>query len=270
MNRQVLEAVSFPVEKRQVYFKGAQGYPNPIPGRQAVVRTDTEQALSIVSDEYKLVPYAEVVEPLLEAVDKQGGKLVERTYGRRASPVRIEGDGKRVWIEATFGGGIEIGKDLIQPRLVYGNSYDTTSAVRVICGFFQVKCTNAGALMIPGQVRGMGGGSFYAQHHGKWDLELAKIGDGIKLFLDGFENHAQSLRSMLNMRVPDQVMDQLSIGIIGQRALAKKPLTPQDQESAWAFYSRLTNYITMDFKGGQQPAERRAAAALKEIMEQMR
>lgn len=268
MNREVLKAVSFPVEKRKIYFKDGDGM-KQIEGKEAVVRTDTLRALSVVSEQYELVPYQEVVEPILEQIDKHGGTLVTRDFGRRASPVRIEGDGKRVWLEAKFNDGITIGKDLIVPRLVYGNSYDTTAAVRMIVGFFQVKCTNAGALMTPGEIRGLGSGDLWAQHSKRYKDELAKIGPAIKSFLSQFGERADSLRAMANITVDPDKAERIAIQVMGERALGKKPLEPRDHESAWAFYSRITNYLTIDFKGGQQPAESRAAWALAEIQKLM-
>lgn len=268
-NEEVLKQVSFPVTKRQVYFRDLDAGFVEVHNRMAVVRTDTNQALSVVSKDYRLVPYREVVEPLLEQIDKTGGKLVSRDFGRRSSPVRVEGHGRRVWIEAKFGHTYKIGADEIQPRIVYGNSYDTSSAVRMICGFFQIKCTNAGALMMPGKVKGLDGGAFYAQHSGRYELELGQIGESLQGFLGRFDEHAAKLAVLADAQLKPEKGMEIAMKYLGERALAKKPLVQQDHHTAWALYSRITNHLTIDFKGGQQPAESRAASALRDILQEI-
>lgn len=271
---QILEAVNFPVALRKIAWKDAAGYATDIPDRRAVVRLDTGAAMSVVSDQYKLIPYREAVEPLLEHIDKHGGSLINRTEiprarGVRRQPLRMESDGRRIWIEANFRDGVTIGKDLILPRVVYGNSYDGTSAYRAIVGFFQVKCTNAGALMRPGKVLGMGHGGISRRHIGPMDLDHDGVENHLRQFLSSFGDMANTLRGMVNTSVDPYEADKILREYTGQRFAEKNP-ADRSELGAWDLYSKVTNYLTMDFKGGQQVSERRAQLALAKIQEVMR
>lgn len=273
-HQQLLEAVNFPVAMRDISYRH-QGVHHDIPGRKAVVRTDTGKPLSVVSDKYKLIPYREAIEPLLEEIQKNGGSLVNRqdiprARGVRRDPLRLEADGRRIWIEANFKDGITIGKDLILPRIVYGNSYDGTSAYRAIVGFFQVKCTNAGALMKPGKVLGFGGNDHVSRRHtGGEDLDSGAVERHLRNFLQSFGNMGDTLRGMVNSSVDADHADKILREYTGQRFAEKNP-AEKHELGAWDLYSKVTNYLTFDFKGGQQVSERRAQLALAQIQEVMR
>lgn len=270
---EILQAVSFPVAMRDVFFdnsgKDQRDY-EPIPNRKAVVRTDTHQALSIVSNDYKLLPYREMTEPVLEILDKNNAVLPQRTSGIRRDPIRVEAMGRRIWLETTFKGHeVKIGKDVIQPRLVYGNSYDGTLAYRAITGFYQVICTNAGALLKSGLVPGMGQMNISRKHKGRGEnLPFNHLEDHLKMFLDNFGLMSQSLASLANTTVPLEKAKEIYMQYVGQRQSDKKPLEPKDQESAWSFYARITNYLTLDFRGGQAIFEKRAEQALVDIIQE--
>ena len=265
-NQEILEAVSFPVGLRQVNYVDDKGDSHQIPDKQAVVRTDTGEALSVVSDQYKLIPYGEVIDPLLNTMRKYCGTLTQRASGVRKDPIRIEQNGKRIWLETTFNHQITIDKDVILPRVVYGNSYDCTSAFRMITGFYQVKCTNAGALIKPGKLHGFGGGEFSRKHKGRGEeIPFNHVEDHLKKFLDDFGLMTTSLQSLANTTVPLDKAKDIFTKYCGKRYSEKNELAP---ESAWAFYARITNYTTMDFKGGQRPAERRVDLALREILKE--
>lgn len=273
---EILEAVSFPVGLRELAYRRGTGVLGdviyePLPDRRAVVRLDTGAALSVVSKEYKLFPYRDAVEPLLEHIDKTGGRLIERSYGFRREPMRLEADGRRLWIETTFNRPVKVGNDLIQPRVVYGNSYDGTTSYRAIMGFFQIKCTNAGALVRPGRgMLGWGGGTFSRKHKGQDELPGNMLGDHLSSFLDGFEQQAKQLAAMGGSIVSLERASEIFTEAVGLRFSEKKIEKDGQETNAWELYARITNFLSFDFKGGQQPAERRAANSLAQILGSMK
>lgn len=263
-NQEILQAVSFPVAVRPINYQNPDGTYGEIPDRKAVVLTDTGEALSIVSDQYKLILYKEMIDPLLNTMTKYCGILPERATGVRRDPIRIESKGRRIWLESTFNHQITIEKDVILPRIVYGNSYDCSSSYRAITGYYQVKCTNAGALLMPGKLHGFGGGMITRRHRGRGEeLPFNHVEDHLKKFLDDFGLMTQTLQGLANTTVPLDRAKEIFKKNVGSRFADKHPLAP---ESAWAFYARITNYLTLDYKGGQAMMEKRAAVALQEII----
>ncbi len=276
-NAEILQAVSFPVGLRQINYVDDRGESVQIPDRQAVVRTDTGEALSVVSNHYKLMPYREMTEPLLETIDKHGAVLPARTSGIRRDPIRVEAEGRRIWLEATFKNHeIKIGKDVIQPRLVYGNSYDGTTAYKAITGFYQVICTNAGALIKSGLIAGTGSSMISLKHKGRGDeFSFSHVEDHLKMFLDNFGLMSQTLSNLANTTVPIDRAKELLKQYCGERHLKSKGMMVDGEvvlqpESAYAFYARITNYLTLDYRGGQQPMERKASQALQDIIREAR
>lgn len=268
---EILNAVSFPVKMMDAGFKDPFGNWVNIPDRKAVVRMDTGEALAIHSDQYKLIPYVKMVDPLLRQLEDNGGALTVRqgARGKRALPLSVEAGGRRIWIESNFNDyAIQIGKDRILPRLTYGNSYDGTASYRGIMGFFQVSCTNIGALIKPGALKGFGSMNINRRHIGGEDVEFDDLGKHIKSFLSNFGNMAESLQGMLNSRVETDKAREIMTEYAGSRFVDKH--YHDDAQSAWELYAKVTNYLTFDYKGGVALSERRAALALAEIQREMR
>lgn len=54
-------AADFPVVLQPVWYQGADG-PKDVPTRRAVVRTDTGQAIAVVSNRYVVVPHTQILD----------------------------------------------------------------------------------------------------------------------------------------------------------------------------------------------------------------
>lgn len=266
---EILKAVSFPVELRPVYQKSGEHFIT-IPDKRAVVRKDTDECLAVNSDQYKLMPYAEDTMPLLEALEKRGGIFRDRAgRGVRQSPVRVESGGRRMWLETVFPEyAVRIGQDNIMPRLVLGNSYDASLAKRVIDGFWQGSCQNIGALHPRGLMMGTGGRNYTRRHIGFVDSDAEATGHYIEDFLSGFEKQGLEFQRMAECEVDETSANDIWLEMAGSRFTDKYPIEGGEL-NAWMLYSKVTNYLTFDYKGATAPAERRAAVALKKITEVM-
>ncbi len=268
-----LSAIDFPVELRPAGFMTPAGW-KEIENKRAVVRTDTETAFSMVSDQYQLIPHRRVLEPMLGACGELELVPVVREGGRRSGPLRIEGDGRRVHVELRYPrGGIEVPghKDMIEPRVVLGNSYDKSSAVYGAFGFYQVKCTNAGAVMKGGLIRGTGGaGGFRFAHTSDEYENINEALNSVKAFLSGFPQRITGLLDLAGGRLDEARAKQIYLEMVGARQYGKSPLESKDLQDGWTLYSKITNWLTMDFKGGQQPMEKRAGEALALILKEIR
>jgi hypothetical protein len=177
----------------------------------------------------------------------------------------MEGNGKRIWIESKFEDrAITIGTDRIMPRLMYGNSYDGTLCHRLMAGFFQINCTNIGAVIRPGRIQGFGGLQLNQRHIGGHDVNIDGIGHHIAEFLDAFPSFAERMNGMANTRVDKDSAMKLLEKYTGCRFTEKNQIDSQDV-SAWDLYAKITNYLTFDYKGGVGPSEKRASQALIDV-----
>jgi phage/plasmid-like protein (TIGR03299 family) len=104
----------------------------PVPSRKALVRSDTQDVLSVVSDGYHVVQPREILEFYRDLIADQGFKI--DTVGALSS-------GRRIWALARAGDDITImGQDRLQNYLLLATSFDGSMAtiarptsVRVVC-----------------------------------------------------------------------------------------------------------------------------------------
>lgn len=108
-----------------------------IPGKKALVRSDTGDVLSVMSDTYEVVQNAQAfgfVDDIL------GGPDLRFTSGGSLN------GGKRVWLGATIDREIYIGGDKdeeISPYIMFCNSHDGTMAVSAWITPIRLACWNA-------------------------------------------------------------------------------------------------------------------------------
>jgi len=113
--------------------------------KKALVRSDTRDVLSIVSDRYKVVQPSEVIEFYAELVKENG--LTMETAGC------LHG-GKRVWALARMDDSFTLhGRDRTDPFVMMSTSYDGTFATQAAFTSVRVVCNNTlelAGLMIEG------------------------------------------------------------------------------------------------------------------------
>ena len=131
-------------------------------GYKFIVREDTGQILSCMTDDYKLVKnetLLKTAEPLIKA---NGGKIKE---------VRVFGDGQKLHTSWSFPKNlVKIGKnDEMTPEIVIGNSYDGSLGVNIIAGAFRLICSNGAVIGVVV--------SKYKNKHIKANVSLDDIGD---------------------------------------------------------------------------------------------
>lgn len=132
----VAAGLDWELEKRPVFHgvvdADGKRIPKVIEGRTALVRSDTQDALSIMSKRYKVVQPGEILEFFREFV-KAGGFEIE-TAGS------LDG-GKKVWALAKNGAAINLGgNDIIKMYLLLATSCDGSMAttggftsIRAVC-----------------------------------------------------------------------------------------------------------------------------------------
>jgi hypothetical protein len=116
-------------------------------GHKFIVREDTNEVLSCMSNKYQLVSNQEVWDMTSGVMKKNGGELTEPlTYGNGA---------RTMWKWSFPEIKVEIAtNDIVSPEIIVTNSYDGSSEVGAIAGAFRLICTNG---MIIGHKIGQSG-----------------------------------------------------------------------------------------------------------------
>ena len=104
-------------------------------GYKFIVREDTGDVLSCMTDEYKLVTNETVLNHANPIIEKSGGKVKE---------VRMFANGAKTTLKWHFPNEkVNIGKNEdLTPEIIINNSYNGTSGLNILAGAFRLVCTN--------------------------------------------------------------------------------------------------------------------------------
>ena len=104
-------------------------------GYKFIVREDTGQVLSCMTDEYKLIKNEEIIDKAMPIIKDRGGVLVEEN---------LFGDGARTSWKWKFPEiEVDVGdNDLMNPTISLNNSYDGSSEASALAGCFRIICSN--------------------------------------------------------------------------------------------------------------------------------
>ena len=132
----------FPVAKKNIQVCGGRTIPN----LNAIVREDTGEVMTTVTDRYKISTHTDVVNTFEEALDASGSD-----FKRRNIVTRLPKNGARMFRKYSFPD-IKVtldekdhvtGKpDEINMTLELRNSYDGTIGIGYQCGAFRWVCSN--------------------------------------------------------------------------------------------------------------------------------
>ena len=129
----------FPVIERPVLFDAAGNKaPSDIKGEtgyKLIVRKDTNDVLSCVTDSYKLITNKEIMTKANPILKNQGAVLDD---------MQMFGNGARVKYKYRFPDiKVKIAKDdYVNPQILINNSYDSSTEVSAMGGAFRILCAN--------------------------------------------------------------------------------------------------------------------------------
>lgn len=136
------------------------------PMRKVLHRSDTGAPLAVVSDGYRVVQPAEVMD-FFRRLGELGGFELE-TAGALS-------DGRRVWALARVSDGADIvDGDTVRPYLLFGTSYDGTMATVAKFTDIRVVCNNTVVRAL-----GEGNGSVRVLHSERFDADEVRLQLGI-------------------------------------------------------------------------------------------
>jgi len=163
----VQAGLDWEVKRRPIgFWDGFEWRAGDLKKKVALVRSDNEQPLSIVSDRYKVVQPKEVLEFFESVIEENGFKM--STAGSLK-------EGKRVWAMADCGEDFTIGDDHVGAHLLLATSYDGTFATTAQFTSIRVVCNNTLGFSLD---RGGEGGVVRIPHtsdFNQWDIK-AELG----------------------------------------------------------------------------------------------
>jgi Domain of unknown function (DUF932) len=221
----------FPVTTKPVYYGKDDAY-EPIPHRLAIVRADTGQTLSVVSDRYTLIPHQHVLDVVEQAVrpldlgpvprgiyvDRQGARMRALfKFPALAQPV-LDGDD-------------------ICPCLKIQNTYDGTSRIAIHIGAFRFVCTN---LAVGGG--GVFAGGFMSIHAG--EIPLEKFTEQASKYLGGFDQIVETYRLWAGEWLGAGALDSILEGIPSWHRKQIRQVFATHKPTAYEVYNAATFYAT--------------------------
>ena len=139
MKHKITDAM-FPVKEVPAIITGSEwsdtfGDKATNTGHKFIVREDTGDILSCMSDNYKLITNKQIIEAANPVIKKSGGKLKE---------VNVFGKGEKLHMNWHFPNHLVklSNKDEMTPEIVIDNSYNGTVGVNIIAGAFRIICSN--------------------------------------------------------------------------------------------------------------------------------
>jgi len=206
---------------------------------KGIVREDTEELISVVGKNYQLIPNQQLIEALLEALDKTDIKYNEPTHGL-IGQLHNYVDNNKMKLTLTFPE-LKVVDDTtegIHMSLIIQNSYDMSERIKLIFGMVRLICTNGAIVFL--QEKNKFNQTY--KHTAGFDLDAVKRQfDSIYMQIPMINERINILRSLDN---PQSIFDSVMNveNDFGKRA--SDFVKENDPETMWALYNLLTYYVT--------------------------
>lgn len=228
-----LQKYFFPVVETDVYYDnmGAK-----YTGRyKGIIRTDTNDLISIVSNDYKLIPNEQLINSVLETLDK-----TDIRYNINDNPKHSYVDNKRMRLHLTFPD-LHIQDDSaegIDVAMYIHNSYDTSERVRIIFGMLRLVCTNGAKMWMPYNTDA----KFNRKHTQGLNLEkLRQQFDTVYHSIPEIQERIRVLDMLDKQTVIGEAITKVKDSISVTMAEEAEKANPQ---TMWQLYNLLTAYVT--------------------------
>ena len=187
----------FPVVLRSVFHGEDDSDVASVPNRVAIVREDTGDVLSVVSDRYSFISHQQI----LDTTDRAIASL---DVGPVPRGIYVDRKGARMRALFKFPGLEQSvrGTDTICPCLKIQNTYDGTSRITVHIGAFRFVCTN---LAVGGG--GVFAGGFMAVHAG--EIPLDRVAEQLTRYLGSFDQVVELYAAWSELNAPEESLSEI-------------------------------------------------------------
>lgn len=226
---------NFPVELHPIKTQQTS-LKNPgveIPGKLAVVRTDTMQSLGIVSDKYAFMEHQVVVNGFRKAL--KGQEVQEN--------ISLQRNGAQLFMKYTFPRvQAEVKKgDIVGMQLFARNSYDGSSKLQLSLGAVRLVCDN-------GMVMNKNFIEFSQKHIGSDStLEVEEVSSKINTLVSKFSEVMPVMTQMSRQKIEadEDTFDPKKLKLPAYLCkIAAEEYERAGDSTLWGFYNGLTYAIT--------------------------
>lgn len=223
----------FPVKLVPIYTAEVAGV-KPILKKKAVMREDTGGVLGVVSDNYALLPHADVVEGFRKVLgNSEYQEKIQVTKGgaRLFYTVKIPS----VQVEVRPG-------DFVSLQIIAQNSYDGSNNFSVMFGAFRLVCSN-------GMIIGKRFVNLRARHIGaRMSVHVEDLQKHVGALTDQFKESLPAMQKMTQVSAKD-MFDPKELGLPAYIAKqAENDFHHQTDMSVWGWYNAFTAAITHNMK----------------------
>lgn len=240
----VKAGLNWEVEKRPLFAIGADGKPISVPGRFAVVRSDTQKSLGVVGKRFSPLQnkdafsVADAIVGLKEAHYETAGAL---------------GLGEKIWLLVRLDGTISAGgDDTINKYLLFANGHGGQMSVTTAITGIRVVCENTLRLGLA-EAQGIS----RVRHTGNIGLKVDSIRESIGLVHATFGALEKKAQLLAGTQVSSaQVKSYLQA--LDLKAPGRDPLN-DSEKAKFARLDEIGNYIEALFDGGAKGSELRSS-----------
>ena len=168
-----------------------------VPSRKALLRNDTYDMLSVVSDEYRVVQPAVLFDFFTKLLAKDGIKI------ETAGALR---NGARIWALGKIDAGFTLyGRDTVHPYVLAATSYDGTMSTQAMLTGVRAVCNNT--ITAAGAYKSEGDANSYKVPHNR-DFDITEAHGKLGLDLDAWTTYCANIAKLAAMSVsPEQALE---------------------------------------------------------------
>ena len=233
-----------------------------IEGYQRLMRPDTGDTLSIMTDQYKLVQHKDAMLPAVDTLGRDGWTV-------KAS--RIQRHGASAYVELIrVDRAVTVVGQRVGERILMRNTYDGTSQLSFQVGGIVLICSNGS--VVPGK----GGMGFNARHTGDIRERLEFIHSRVRKIEEGIGSRMIESYSQLDKGVPTAIGSEIIKRVLGERKvdrcmrLWRQGIGRNGDQTGWNLYNGITQYLTHEFKGNWGLREKKNEGALGLVTDYIR
>lgn len=227
-------AIDFKIKKEKLFTETGKKT-----NRVAILRTDTEDILGIVSESYNEIEHKAAYEAATKALEKVGGFSVKK--------MEVSSNGARMYVhfEHQEGHEIKVG-DIVKPTLILTNSLDGCLKFGFMLGAFRLVCSN-------GLLAGVSAMNIHVKHTANIDIdEVAYRGEEA---LDIFTKKTMPLWSQMNSiehKSKYMIDEMLSMKAVIPSKMTERVaglIDNKETQSVWQMYNHYTYHLTHEYQG---------------------
>ena len=224
----------FPVEKKPMFFLNDQGGYNEIRGKKAIVRTDSDDQISVVSNGYKVVPHTDVLAHLDPFVQQ---------FGDHSRQVAVSDNGGRMMATFTFRNVVKDVKvgDTVGFGLKAISGYDGKTAIKLAAWSLRLICLNGMASQK----------GFVSAHYRHNEKQVSDIRFPTPdFFLETFQSDVNYWSALAELGITNEDRERLEYnisltpGLLSPNQFGAVKSRLDEAETAWDSYNALTWFLT--------------------------